>query len=263
MPRGGQNAIPEAELIDALRRLADELGRSPSQNGINEHSPHSHKTYYRKFDGGLAEAKERAGLEMYEQQGRERVEVDCANCGETLERTPGEVENATYSYCNQECHYEHKSERYAGDGNPQSTLEVVECANCGVGVKRARWERDRYERFFCDHECFGAWVSETQSGKDSPNWIDFPTLTCEWCGKEYSVRPSEESRSSFCSTRCRDNWKSEAYEQDGNPGWAGGRINYMGANWPEQRLKTIIRDQARCRACGATERKHMQAFGEG
>lgn len=54
--------IPREDLLDELRRLADELGRTPGRDDVQDHSPHSPTTYYRRF-GSYREACEEAGLE--------------------------------------------------------------------------------------------------------------------------------------------------------------------------------------------------------
>lgn len=41
--------IPEAELAAELRRLADELGKAPSQREMDTHGQHSHTTYVHHF----------------------------------------------------------------------------------------------------------------------------------------------------------------------------------------------------------------------
>jgi len=91
-------AHSEAELIDRLRELADNLGRTPTQADINEHTPHSAKTYYRKFDGGLNEARERAGLDARESGGREPeyTEAELIDAvqavGDDLDKRPTQAE---------------------------------------------------------------------------------------------------------------------------------------------------------------------------
>lgn len=57
--------IPRDDLLEALRRLADELGRTPTFDDMDEVGPHSSDTYYLRFDSWV-EACEAAGLERPE-----------------------------------------------------------------------------------------------------------------------------------------------------------------------------------------------------
>lgn len=54
--------IPEADLIEELRRLADDLGRPPTVTEIEERGEHAHQTYLRRF-GSLEAACEAANLD--------------------------------------------------------------------------------------------------------------------------------------------------------------------------------------------------------
>lgn len=56
---GGAPKLKEAVLIEDLQRLADDLGKQPSQRDMNEHGEHSHTTYVRHF-GSWTEALEAA-----------------------------------------------------------------------------------------------------------------------------------------------------------------------------------------------------------
>lgn len=235
------------DLLNSLNGLAGELGCSPSQKDINDHTSHSHKTYYRKFDGGLQEAKEHLGLEHHEQQGRDRVEVECANCGETIEKTPSDVEAAEFNFCSQSCHYQHNTERYAGEKNPVSTLEEVECANCGEEILRAEWQRERVNRHYCSYECM-----------EKPK----VTLECDWCEEDFAVVPSLAETRRFCSRRCEASWKSKHQTGENHPRWRGGYEQYYGPTWPSQRRKALRRDQYRCQDCRMTLPESLEDYGE-
>lgn len=245
-PRTDHQKITQSELLNSLEQLADELDRSPSQTDINEHSKHSHKTYYREFEGGLEEAKRRVGLEHYEKPSKNRIEVPCENCGTIIEKTPSELSLSEFSYCSQECHYSHKEERYAGRGNPQSTLEMVSCDACGTGIDRPKWKRELNERHYCQ-ECWGD--------------AKVP-LECERCGDLTKVWPSVVDKRRFCSTDCASEWFGEEYSGQNSPRWRGGYEEYYGPNWRRQRRRAIIRDQARCSDCGLTEAESQEQFGE-
>lgn len=265
-PRTEFFEIGEAELIEELERLAEELGRSPSQKDIDERGEYAFHTYYNTFDGGMQEAKRRAGLELYQQNTWiERVELDCdgPGCSETVEKRPVEAESTEFHYCSRTCMWKHYCERYEGRGNPRSTLNSEECEVCGSEVLRADWEVERSEMFFCDNDCYADWCSSVRTGENHPVWEEYPTRECEWCGATYKVKPSLVDESRFCSMDCLHSWKTDAYRNEGNPNWIGGRDQYMGPNWEEQRLKALVRDQARCQgdACDMTDADHLREQG--
>lgn len=235
-------ATSREDLLNSLHDLAKELGRSPSQKDINEHTSHSHKTYYRKFDGGLKEAKERLDFEHYEKQGRDRVEVECANCGETVQKTPSEVDTAQYHYCSQQCHHDHRGERYRDEKHPTSTMKTVECSGCGRKIQRAKWERDRVNRHFCSYGCMA----------------ESAQVECEECGSEFEVIPSTAPERRFCSRDCVHSWMSGGT----HPRWRGGYEPYYGSNWPRQRRRALKRDQYRCQDCGMTAAESISKNGE-
>ena len=198
-----------------LQALAQELGDTPTQADVNQHTDRSHSTYVRAF-GGWNDALEAAGLTVNQTKNKARVEFECDNpgCSGTVAKLPAEVEQSDRHYCSQECHYEHKSELYNGDGNPQSTLVTVECANCGDELQRPQWKRENNERHFCDYECMGEWRQGRFEGDGHPQWVDYPVKECEVCGVEFKSRPSLNQR--FCSRRCKHQWQSQLTGED-NP----------------------------------------------
>ena len=49
--------IPEAELLDALRRMADDLGRTPTSSEMRANGPYCSSTYFRRFDSWASACK--------------------------------------------------------------------------------------------------------------------------------------------------------------------------------------------------------------
>jgi len=207
----------------------------------------SHTTYTRTF-GGWNDALETAVGEINARKNKQRLTVTCNNpeCSNEYERLPSELRDSEYSYCSQECHYEHNSERYAGQQNPVSTLGEVDCRACGKTLLRPRWQRERYERSYCE-DCWG----------DS-----HVSVECEWCGDITDVWPARVDTARFCGRDCLDEWRSEHQRGKDHPRWRPGRRpGYYGPNWPNQRRETITRDQARCQDCGLTEPESVEKYG--
>lgn len=57
-----QHTYSQQDLIRHMQKLAKELGRTPTQQDIQEHGPPSHTTFHARF-GSMIAAQEAAGLE--------------------------------------------------------------------------------------------------------------------------------------------------------------------------------------------------------
>lgn len=76
------------DLLNALRRLADALGRTPARAQMQEHGDYSYGPYYDEF-GSWNAALEAAGLAL-----NERAEVPKADIREDLQRVANELGRA-------------------------------------------------------------------------------------------------------------------------------------------------------------------------
>jgi len=262
MTSGGHNKIHREELLAALAELRDELGESPRLTDWRERGEYSAKALYNEF-GSWNAALNELDMEKHHVVNKDRLTFECdgRGCDEIVEKLPSDATASERHYCSQECHYAHKSERFSGDGNPQSTLQEVECASCGDAILKPRWDRKRYDKHFCDNDCYADWCSKVRHGKRHPVWTQYPTLECEVCGQSFKVRPAKSIEARFCSWECANKWKSQAYAGEGNHNYTGGRAQYMGANWNTQRAKAIVRDQGRCVLCGVGTHEHLRKCG--
>lgn len=248
-PCRGSNPISEADLLDALADLADELDETPTQNQVGERCAYSVGAYYNHF-GSLNAAKEQLGLQLNKQNNAPRVQVECAgpDCTTTVEKTERAIELSEHHYCSQDCLNEHKRVRYAGDGNPRWNKKPVECEHCGETLYKADWERERHEYFYCD-DCWGNVTVE---------------ITCEWCGGKKEVWPSHDHDDRrYCSIDCLGQWMSDNLTGEDHPRWQPGeKPEYYGPNWRKNRRRALERDQYRCQHCGITQPEHVVEYGE-
>lgn len=87
----GTNRIPREDLLEDLRRLADELGRTPRASDVAEHGKFGKNTYCRTF-GTYTEACEEAGLNPNRHTDkhipREDLLGELRRLGDELGRTP-------------------------------------------------------------------------------------------------------------------------------------------------------------------------------
>lgn len=132
-------------------------------------------------------------------------EVACDYCGDTHHRYPSRMDRENY-FCDADCRkaFSQKDNHYEP------------CSNCGSDVKvppsRRKGEYGDYhiENHFCDKECESEWKQQNWVGENHPNWREFPKNTCEECGEDYPVKPSEKESSRFCSWACKkEDWAEE------------------------------------------------------
>ena len=67
---------------------------------------------------------------------------------------------------------------------------------------------------------------------------------CDRCGSTEQLPPDEAERRRFCSDSCKNEWQSEAYADEGGPGWDGGKATAV------------------CSYCGTTEERFPSHINE-
>jgi hypothetical protein len=218
----GEQKHSDQELLDDLRRIADERGRSPPVELYDEHGNHNSKTLKNRW-GAWQDVLDAAGLEPTD-------------------------------------HSQHWDEHESTEKTYGQSAQVV-CENCGETkpVKPSRLEYK--DRFFCDQDCMGEWMTE-QTGEDARAWDGGKvTIVCETCGDMRDVKPAEEDSSRFCSQECMFEWRSELMSGESHPRWRGGYEPYYGPNWRPQRRKARDRDDYTCCLCGVGREEHRGQYG--
>lgn len=131
------------------------------------------------------------------------VEVNCSWCGGTLRRKEYLAEKCDHHFCTDDCEGSWRSENMAGEDHPNYKKVEVACEQCGDNFKipPSRVKKDGVGKF-CSRECKDKRLSEKSSGENNPLWKEKHTNTCEWCGCEYEVLPSQAKRTRFCSHEC-------------------------------------------------------------
>lgn len=87
---------------------------------------------------------------------------------------------------------------------------------------------------------------------------------CEQCGSTEQLPPNEAERRRFCSDECKNEWQSEAYANEGGPGWNGGKAtiacSYCGA--VEERFPSHINEINFCSDSCESNWKSENRVGE-
>lgn len=121
----------------------------------------------------------------------------CLVCGKSFHISPSIADR---KYCSRKC--QAASQR----GKPAYNRQTVQvtCTVCGKmfglppsGAKVAK---------YCSRKCKGIAGSQIK-GAAHPSYKDRVTLTCEFCGDSYQVKPSYAKKGSrFCSRQCQGSW---------------------------------------------------------
>jgi 5-methylcytosine-specific restriction endonuclease McrA len=148
--------------------------------------------------------------------------VACSTCGNPTTKQRHEIEKYEHHFCSGNCERDWRSERYAGERNPNYTERVaVTCEQCGKTEDVPPWREGTYR--FCSKGCKATWQSENRSGEAAFAWEGgLITIECEWCGGFDDVYPAVAADARFCSPECFAAWRSTTQTGDKNPSWKGG-----------------------------------------
>lgn len=223
--------VPEKELLQAIHLLADSLGRPPTRPEMDHHGLYSREPYERAF-GSWNDALQAAGFDPNKEHDIDSAELldELQSLADQLGHTPSQAEmNEQGAYFSTT--YETKFDSW-NNAIKQAGLSVRKRVNIP--------EEDL--------------LDDLRTVTDS---LDHPPEPYEYkqSGK-FSIEPF---------VRVFGSWKRalqavgyEASETDG----IGGRLNYYGPNWQEQREKALRRDGYVCQDCRMTNSEHYREYGQ-
>lgn len=91
------------------------------------------------------------------------------------------------------------------------------CMVCG---KEFKYYASNRSGNYCSRKCFHFHLK----GVNHPRYKDKIQVTCEQCGKDFTIKPSLLKSKRFCSYDCLMKWESEEWRGKNNPNWKGGDI---------------------------------------
>jgi hypothetical protein len=280
------------KMLDELQKLAEEIGRTPTCQILNNSRTQSAVSYSNYF-GSVNNALVEAGLER--NVNRSITEKDLLDeidrLAEELDRTPsatdmgehGRYSDPTYSdrfgswaKALKEAGYEPRQPRKVEDDDEQLIAELERVAEehktnptQQLVQKHAKYAVNTYIGRF------GSWSAAKKAAGYEP--IARKDITDTDLLDEIRHLADELGRAPF-STEMKNNgrfscwiyverfgsWKRavseaglEASELAGknHPNWKGGYEPYYGPNWYEQRRRALERDDYSCQACGVTKQE--------
>lgn len=178
---------------------------------------------------------------------RKENNCKCNTCGKEFHKNPSQMSKNGKNYCSRKC--------FQLSLLKEKVLKVCKicgkefviypsCAKRGIGIT-------------CSNECRMDYLKILNTGESHYNWKGGKIeRTCKFCGKIFSIHPSELNRKnrntgSFCSKSCSGKY----YCKEKSSSWQGGitppnkreRNGHKTADW---RKSVYERDDYTCQKCG-------------
>jgi len=97
-----------------------------------------------------------------------KKEVQCENCGETLERWPSRIDKDSNFFCDQDCQGQWNSHNNTGEDHPKwKEYPEYACQECGITFKR---KPSYHNPKYCSQECSQKNPDDCLRGSNHPNW---------------------------------------------------------------------------------------------
>lgn len=159
-------SVSTEELVEDYQRVADELGKTPSQREYNQHEDSYTWSAIRGHFDSIGELQDAAGLERLK---KDRVNIECEVCGDEFEVKYSVKDDRRC--CSLECDAKWREEAYSGEEN-HNYKEKIEsiCEWCGETYSAQAYEGGTTR--FCSQECMVTWRGQKYSGENHPRWKD-------------------------------------------------------------------------------------------
>jgi very-short-patch-repair endonuclease len=135
----------------------------------------------------------------YKQSKKHYTSTKCETCGKEFRYSPSRKRR----FCSRNCYVKSRvgkprSHDMSGENNPRwkGIRIYVPCEHCGELFLRTSLTRK-----YCSTECASKEHGAKVSGEKNPNYVDFVSKTCEFCGNEFKVKPGKAFRK-YCSIQC-------------------------------------------------------------
>jgi 5-methylcytosine-specific restriction endonuclease McrA len=200
------HGIDIQELIDDIRRVADDIGRSPSSAEYSEKSKYSLDAVYTRFDS-WDDALEAADLEVLnfkkvtqitdKQELVDALREDIQRLGHVPNRNELN-KKGTYTDTTYRNHFGGYNTALKTAGFPvnqrNNTLKEIECFGCGSTIQKPEWKIEDRDNLFCSKDCLYQATIDT---------------SCNHCDAEteaYYVTHWKSDKRAFCDYSCRSEY---------------------------------------------------------
>ncbi|MFD1512530.1 homing endonuclease associated repeat-containing protein [Halomarina rubra] len=290
--------IPEEDLIEALRELADELGKTPTQTEMNESGEFSYRPYYTQF-GGWNDALAAAGMSPNHRNSVSEEELiqELREVAERVGRVPRMADMDEHGKFSASAYHrrfgswpaardaaglQERTETTRKIGRDALLAALVRLAE-EVGRPPSQEEMNEYGEYSYRpyYREFGTWSGALEAAGLDPN-----AGRSKGTSDEKLLRALRELATELGRTPTIDQlnelgeysiWPyirafgshNEAVEAAGltinkEHGTVEGTVEY-GVNWTTQRLKALERDGWTCQDedCEMTDHEHRVQHGQG
>jgi len=200
------DGIDIQELISDIRRVADDIGRSPSSTEYSEKSKYSLDAVYTRFDS-WDDALEAADLEVLnfnkvaqitdKQELIDALREDIQRLGHVPNRNELN-KKGTYTDTTYRNHFGGYNTALKTAGFPvnqrNNTLKEIECFGCDSTIQKPEWKIEDRDNLFCSKDCLHEATIDTY---------------CDHCGAETEasyVTHWKKDKRSFCDYSCRSEY---------------------------------------------------------
>jgi hypothetical protein len=230
-----ENDVADEDLLDELRRLDDELNRTPRSEDMADHGAFDPSTYYRHF-GSWPDAKAAAGLDPTTTTSRripdDELIRDLRRLKAELGRTPRQIDVTEYGEYSPRPYYRRWD----------SWDDVLDAAGLEIdrnpGVSR--------DDLLAELQRLGDELGHT------PRFNEMNQHG------RYSVWPYLRAFEGW-----NDALRAAGFSTNKEHGVVSGHLEY-GPDWPKQRARALRRDGWKCQECGLTMNAHRSIWnGEG
>ena len=240
--------IPKDDLLEELKRLQQELGRSPSMSDMSDHGKYSPKAYQNAFST-WNEAKERVGLETTEP-------AATYSDGELLDQLREVANDIGKTPTSQQM------DEYPNSPNPVTYKDRFGTWN--QAVRKSGLEPNQRGRIV-DEPRKEQLLGKIQELAEEIDRADAPTAReMDQMSKTEDSWPCQSTiRNVFGSWRAGVKAAGYSpYDQGRSPEHTDPEIEIdyvpVGKNWFDQREKAIKRDGEACIDCGKSREKHRE-----
>jgi transposase-like protein len=158
-------SVTRDELIEDYRNVAEDLGKTPSQEEYNHHEDSYTWSAIRGHFDSMGELQDAAGLERLR---KGRVDIECDICGD--EFNVKHAEKDARRFCSDECHTKWRKEAYTGENNHNYKQNIESTCEWCEETYTAKPHKEDSTRF-CSQECMIEWrTDEIMSGENHPRW---------------------------------------------------------------------------------------------
>lgn len=160
-------SVTRHELIEDYRNVAEDLGKTPSQEEYNHHEDSYTWSAIRGHFDSMGDIQDTAGLERLR---KGRVDIECDICGD--EFNVKHARKDTRRFCSDECHTKWRKEAYSGENNHNYKEDIESTCEWCEEIYTTRAYKEDSTRF-CSQECMIEWrTDEIMSGENHPRWKD-------------------------------------------------------------------------------------------